>query len=353
MNTSIEVFDRDIFKDERILKDEFVEIRGWLIEIYDSLANLEISNNVANQIIGFTNKWFNILSAMNKYNVMQDGQNGFKQKAQITLEIMQWHESITSGFVRESGNIIVPYNFFPIYNWAKSKQAANNKLINEISEGLRDIKESTDFEKEKHEITTLLKEAKADADSIKAIANESRLNAADRTFREYATIFNEESQKYSLYEVKLWPFKLKLGSSEWWLVLSLFLVFGFLLLIVSGMVNKVLPVDFKEENAYLIAQVFTRLVAISIWIYLITFTFKQFSIARHLATTNRHRANALNSYKLFIETIDKSDQNARNALMLTVAKAIYDQAQTGYLSNSSKDTNSVVEMTKFVTQHDN
>ncbi len=214
VNTSIEVFDRDIFKDERILKDEFVEIRGWLIEIYDSLANLEISNNVANQIIGFTNKWFNILSAMNKYNVMQDGQNGFKQKAQITLEIMQWHESITSGFVRESGNIIVPYNFFPIYNWAKSKQAANNKLINEISEGLRDIKESTDFEKEKHEITTLLKEAKADADSIKAIANESRLNAADRTFREYATIFNEESQKYSLYEVKLWPFKLKLGSSE-------------------------------------------------------------------------------------------------------------------------------------------
>ena len=135
-----------------------------------------------------------------------------------------------------------------------------------------------------------------------------------------------------------------LGSAQIWLMVAVMLSALLVCAIFDQRLNTLLPID--KNN--LIATIFTRVLAITIWLYLITFSFKQFSINKHLATINRHRSNALNSYKLFMNTISESDTNAHNTLMLTVAKAIYDQGSTGYLPGKSQENSSILELTKII-----
>lgn len=193
---------------------------------------------------------------------------------------------------------------------------------------------------------------------IKNIEAEARRLAADRTFEEYAKIFKSEAVDFSSFgfdgkdkidpvSKKSKPFykrQFNLGSAQIWLMVAVMLSALLVCAIFDQRLNTLLPID--KNN--LIATIFTRVLAITIWLYLITFSFKQFSINKHLATINRHRSNALNSYKLFMNTISESDTNAHNTLMLTVAKAIYDQGSTGYLPGKSQENSSILELTKII-----
>jgi hypothetical protein len=65
-----------------------------------------------------------------------------------------------------------------------------------------------------------------------------------------------------------------------------------------------------------------------------------------------YRQNGFNSYKLFIETVSKDDVETINNLMLQLAKAIYDQTITGYISDKNPNINSgIVEITKMISSN--
>jgi hypothetical protein len=96
----------------------------------------------------------------------------------------------------------------------------------------------------------------------------------------------------------------------------------------------------------------TKILIIAVIIFLMSFSFKQYSVNRHLQTLNTQRQKALNSYKLFTESISKDDTNSHNALMIQVAKAIYEPQSTGFLNEKGQQINSgIVELTKIIGQN--
>ncbi len=101
---------------------------------------------------------------------------------------------------------------------------------------------------------------------------------------------------------------------------------------------------------YNIPNLITKVFIISILIYIITFLFKQFAINKNLQTLNNYKKNALNSFTLFTESIGDKDSSSKNALMLQVAKAIYENTATGYLSSKVQESPSsgILEITKLV-----
>ena len=87
----------------------------------------------------------------------------------------------------------------------------------------------------------------------------------------------------------------------------------------------------------------------AVQIFVISFSFRQYSINKHLSTINKHRQNGLNSFKLFVESINKEDYESRNSLMLQLAKAIYKKTTTGYINDKNQGVNSgIIEITKMI-----
>lgn len=201
---------------------------------------------------------------------------------------------------------------------------------------------------------------------VDSIVADAREKAGKMVFKEYAVIFEEEALSYSSFgfrhtdkDIRI-PFtkgkhKVKgltidIGTAELWLIFACVMLSLFGYAVLSGSLNDFLPIKKSDE---IISQIFTRVLALSMWVFITTFAFRQFSINKHLSTVNRHRANALNSYNLFINSIDPTDKQTRNALILTVSKAIYDQTNTGHLSSrTSQSSPSILEWNKIVNNVD-
>ena len=95
-----------------------------------------------------------------------------------------------------------------------------------------------------------------------------------------------------------------------------------------------------------------RLLIVSFLIYVVSFLIKQYSVQKHLQAVNKHRANTLNSYKLFIQSLENADSGTKQSLMVEIARAIYESGQTGYI-NSKDDSGgipSILEITKMVNK---
>ncbi|NQU54163.1 MAG: hypothetical protein HQ522_16670 [Bacteroidetes bacterium] len=98
---------------------------------------------------------------------------------------------------------------------------------------------------------------------------------------------------------------------------------------------------------YNITNIVLKVAIISLQIFFISFAFKQFSVNRHLCTVNKHRANAFDSYEFFAAAT-KDDTESQKTLMLQLAKAIYEQSSTGYLSGGKDNVNpSILEITNM------
>jgi hypothetical protein len=71
----------------------------------------------------------------------------------------------------------------------------------------------------------------------------------------------------------------------------------FLLILIFGV--KLFNIDYNNPQAYL-PQIIQKIAVLAVLIYLIRFSFKQFSINKHLYTINKHRENVLNSFKFLL-----------------------------------------------------
>lgn len=165
----------------------------------------------------------------------------------------------------------------------------------------------------------------------KKLLTDAKELAGGVTIKNYAKIFENEAVKYSNW----------FGIAERWLILA------FTLSIILLVFFRYYA--FFDSNKDIVSlSLITRFAFFSFLIYLTTFSFRQYSINKHLATVNKHRANALTSYKLFIETIGKEDTESRNALMMEVAKAIYEAGNTGYLSAKKQNSSNPVSLINLI-----
>ena len=145
-------------------------------------------------------------------------------------------------------------------------------------------------------------------------------------------------------------------AANWWLGFAIPVTIGSIICLVLSIRNDWFQINNQIfENNILISKInyanlVTKILVVSLVLFLISFFYRQYGVNKNLQTINNHRKNALNSYKLFVESIGTEDVASRNALMLQVAKAIYENSSTGYISTKSEDSSSsVIELTKFVS----
>lgn len=306
----------DVLTEIKRMIDEMINIADQ-----NELIPRELSNLIINHIEKFNSHAVDIIT----YNM--DGDTSFQQRSRIIESVKKWHKSLFSGTDdnRRLNNFLQIYNSLKIYSLFT-------------------------LEKDKSEIETL----KNDAIELKRKSEEILLllqsKASGESVQDYAIIFKNQSEVHSNFCIRLRPFNIKIGNAELWLSLSVIMVVLFLLFILK--INTIFPISIEKIPSVVTIELITRLLIISFSIYLITFSFKQYSIQKHLQTINRHRQNTLNSFKLFIESLDANDISTRNALMVEVARAIYDSGQSGYIStkDSSDSSPSIIEMTRYVNQ---
>jgi hypothetical protein len=303
-------------------------IKNWIdemIEIAESNEDLpkELKNCIYNYINTYKAYSFNIKN----YNLDTDAGNQFRHRANLISEIDAWLTAILFGFDKNNSNSNTA-NLLLVYNTLKGYKFANlegsNKEIDEIKQNIREKQKQVD------ELLNLMQQ-----------------KATSTTVVDYAAIFGAEATKYSSSKVKNGSI---LGSAERWLITSFITIILFILFIKN--IGFFITVDFSKAISIVTIQLITRLIIISIFLYVMTFCFKQYSVHKHLHTLNTHRQNILNSFKLFIESIDKNDTVMRNALMMEVARAIYESGETGYItSKSNSDTgSSIMEVTKYLNK---
>lgn len=163
---------------------------------------------------------------------------------------------------------------------------------------------------------------------------EARKRATEEAVSNYAVIFDNAAKEHSNF-VATWNIG-KMGAAEKWLLLAGSLILGFAYFILH--IKNLIPVDVESKNTTaVVIEYVTRMLVVSFAIYLITFCLKQFTIQRHLATMNRHRKNVLNSFTLFIKSIDSDDKEAKRVLMMEVAKSIYESGPSGYVAGKDSD----------------
>jgi hypothetical protein len=95
----------------------------------------------------------------------------------------------------------------------------------------------------------------------------------------------------------------------------------------------------------------TKFIIFSILSFGLAFSAKNYKSHKHSYVTNKHRANALKTFKAFTESSSKNDGETRNAILLQATQCIFSHQETGF-SNSEKETSSnlkIVEIIKNLT----
>lgn len=190
------------------------------------------------------------------------------------------------------------------------------------------------YQLERQNVLNNVVEINSLVDSLNKLKTEFEEKAIEVTVSNYAEIFKIESKD-------------KLKSSKIWLG------FGILALASAFAILGIL-FNYQIEQGKELSFIISKVTVLALLFFAITFLFKQYSINKHLATLNKHRENTLNSYKLFIDGLESGDSDIRNAIMMQVAKSIYEQGRTGYINEKGgeMESPSIIELIRTLPKSD-
>ncbi|GEM_PF-6228761 len=255
---------------------------------------------------------------------------------------------IPNDFATQRNRIIEDINHYinQFYSTSQGDRNLNYYLtfitLNENDNSQRNIEDI------KNEAKVILENLKTIKEDSQNILSELQNSASKQSTQNYSKIFEDESSKYS---TNIFNWK-ESGSAEKWLFLGyLFLAFLIADIFLMHCYFPVYQWDSNTSSNILnLSNLIFRITTILVFIILIRFSFKQYSINKHLYTLNKHRANVLNSFNLFLNTIDREDSTTRHALMMEVSKAIYESGKTGYIDSKSDEVSnpSIIEITKLL-----
>jgi hypothetical protein len=237
--------------------------------------------------------------------------------------------------------------------------AATQKLSASIEENqatqptIKSIVESAIKEKMKptDELLIELNQLKQNSSETLTLLNKE---AGKIGVRKYAAIFEDQARKHSFFTqietndntiTRKWGF----GAAQIWVVCSILFILGFGILVKN--LDGLFPIVGEKFTPPIIVHLVGRIVSISLAIFLISFTLKQYRINMHLSTLNQYRSNTLKSFEYNTKAPDSLDPASYNAMLMKVADSIYEAGQTGYISTSEtkNDMPSIVDMTKIIT----
>lgn len=140
----------------------------------------------------------------------------------------------------------------------------------------------------------------------------------------YSTIFGNQASEH------------RKEAKKWFIASIVSIVMVLVLAIIFFLAIKV---DKDLGAPKLVNNIVLKIVILSIGSVAIVQCIKNYNTQRHLDVVNTHRQNALNSFDAINDQAE--DLPTKNALILQVAKAIYDPSKTGYLSKSDVNVSGI------------
>jgi hypothetical protein len=315
------------FNDKRQSVDEIYEM---LREITDIIItpSIPVHDWLAIPLEEYLLHFNNLLNQLSIYNANSDNpQQQLYQGLKVSIDDMYKQFFGMVDLSNPKYPSLKNYNFLAIYNFVKQKVLPAIDSTRDTAQ--KRLKEIDD-----------IKQKAAD------LHVEMQRQSTETVSEKYANIFGREALIHSNSDSA----KGKRGDAQTWLLAAVWAIVVFIIFIYF--IDGIMPIDKKETNSTVIViEYLRRLLLVSFFLYVITFMFRQYSIHKHLATVNKHRENTLNSFKLFIQSIDSSDSDVKNTIVKEIAKAIYESGETGYISlkQGASDSSSIVtEITKYI-----
>jgi hypothetical protein len=255
-------------------------------------------------------------------------------KTALHNEIITYYENAFSLKLNKEISLLQLYSISKSFDTEQNNKAEEklNNIIDRANSNLANIENR-------------VAEADESKKKINLILKEFEKKASEQTVSDYAVVFGKEAENYKKF-------------ARYWLGTGIAISLVFVVFMILAAVYKFLPTEIFSETGDFLRYDFTNLVSkviiIAVIVFVMSFAFKQYSVNRHLQTLSQHRQNALNSYKLLTASIVGDDIGSRNALMVQVAKAIYEHSQsTGFLgSEKGQNVNSgIVELTKIIGEN--
>jgi len=329
---------------------EFVDMNIWqsilpnltevvtiLKEEYDILylKKDKVPLLMANEVVKYFNVLMKIIENLKSPRLQQDSADAHTRRQSSHLEKLR---EITTQMVNASDKYSNFYTALAIIKSYGSDLSDLQKVKNDYLNAINEYKsEATET------INAISQRFDSIYNSSTAILDELSKKAAEEVTSSYATIFETQAKTHK-------------DAARLWIVIagitSIFFIFFLILLSHYSWFPTEKDIPIKEGIAvkYLLSNIFARVLIYAISIYFIGFSFKQFSINKHLSTINKHRQNGFDSYKLFAGSMIGDDVESRNSLLLQLAKAIYDQSSTGYIGDKDAGniSSSIIEITKMM-----
>lgn len=308
------------FVDKQIWNQSIEKLSELKLFIDEMLRIINSNTQIPKTLVENTNTYANnLLKLVEQLSEDTKGHASeiVNKKEQIVREIDEWHRNC----IIRSNNNSQSIGFYDTFNTLKNLEKGN-------------------YENELNEIKTIKNRILSDKESVDTILKELQKKTSTVTMSDYAQVFSSESDTHN-------------KNSRNWLIVGILLIIFFLcVLLFTDFYDKFKTEEILSDGKtikYNISNLLIKLLIFAVQIFVISFSFRQYSINKHLSTINKHRQNGLNSFKLFVESINKEDYESRNSLMLQLAKAIYEQTSTGYINDKNQGVNSgIIEITKMI-----
>ncbi len=298
-----------------------IEIRDIFIEMIDLIESNDVHEGFINSTSEFMKEYDGHIQNIKNYNIDTDANQNFQIRNNLIAIVKGYHRDIYSG----ANKLLLIYSSLRL-NVNKDETKELNNLKKEYKDG-------------KQKWNNLLKELsrRAGRETIADYAEIFKLQADIHSHRKF-------SKPNPLYKIHTF---ISIGRAESWIIIGSILLL--ITIIILPFLPKWLDIDYNDPSKY-IPGIIQKIVYISLLLFSIKYSFKQFSINKHLHTINKHRQNTLDSFMIFLNTIDENDSDVRNTLMIEVARAIYEQGQSGYLLDKSLDRSSpsIIELTRLL-----
>ena len=291
--------------------DDAVEPAQRLVDLFSRLsldALVDLGEEQLEQVSQLADSCFNLFEQVLQFEVRQGDAHALHSRL---IQQLQWA-------YQQAFNVL-----HPLIGYSLHKIADFERLDSEARAALQGIKD------EANSITGELNRLKSDADGTLASI---RATAAEQGVTQQAIYFKDEADQNQA-DADTWQDRtIKLA----WLL-------GFYA-IISLFVHK-LP-WLQVENTYDAIQLaISKVLIFTVLSYMLYLSAKNFLSHKHNAVVNRHRQNALLTYKALVKAAG-DDQTTSDAVLLHAAACIYSPQPTGYgaRSDNNQSATSVIEL---------
>lgn len=222
----------------------------------------------------------------------------------VRVKLKDDFEARWTGLFSELNNV-VSYSIVTSANFKKLEEDTR-KMRGEIQEQAREIID---------DLSNIRKEAQEIVVDIRAVALETGVSQKAIYFQEASNAYADESRKWQWH------------IYGWFAALAGYVLLTFVL--------HRIPFLVPDNNYMLVQLIASKVMMFALLSFMLYQSSKNFLACRHNVVINKHRHNALVSYKAIVDA--SGDTASTDIILGQVATCIFSVQQSGYTGNSSSD----------------